>query len=469
MRRLLGLVPLLILLGMATHVCVQEGLHPGDDGYTALRVAENFRSGAGIGFNAGEKRDLVTSPLWLAMLSLLSFSSQADLGLLLLGLFLGTLTLLVMLIGSRDALVGTGAALFVALDGLYVSRIASGGCEPLVGLYLVCLVLILRLGKARGEAELSLALWAAAAGFVRYELLLVAFPVALGAALREPRRRLAWLPLVAAMLGASLFAGLHGFYFPERPAAWEPWPPTMQDVVDAAHVVLWLLLRRPLLVLGLALLVSEWVHGRLWLGRRVGLAWGLLALLAWSLFPAQGQDVERFVAPLLPLLAFLAVEAIWRRARTRPALVAALLLVLAQPNWTIPGRRTEPGVDAEYARLGRWLSTHAAPEITVGAARVGALGYQSGLRVEDARGRVSARVAAARRVASRANQDRDSAFQLVFKLEPDLIIVLPGDPVPSARTYVPADQSVPEAIRGPFRVYRWAGSSVWRREGSARG
>jgi hypothetical protein len=120
-------------------------------------------------------------------------------------------------------------------------------------------------------------------------------------------------------------------------------------------------------------------------------------------------------------------------------------------------------VDAAYARLGRWLATHATTETSVGAARVGALGYHSGLRVEDARGRVSARVAAARRVASQSDQDRQVAFQLVFKLEPDLVIVLPGDPVPSARTYVPADQSIPEVVRGPFRVYRWAGSSVWRR------
>jgi hypothetical protein len=109
------------------------------------------------------------------------------------------------------------------------------------------------------------------------------------------------------------------------------------------------------------------------------------------------------------------------------------------------------------------LSTHATTATSVGAARVGALGYHSGLRVEDAQGRVSARVAAARRVAAGTRLDRETAFQLVFKLEPDLIIVLPGDPVPSARTYVPADQAVPAAIRGSFRVYRWAGSSVWRR------
>jgi len=257
-------------------------------------------------------------------------------------------------------------------------------------------------------------------------------------------------------------------YFLDHPAFWEPWPPSWQNAFDAAHVVLWLLLRRPLLVLGLALLVSEWIHGRLWLGRRIGLAWGLLAFVSWSVLPARGDNVGRFVAPLLPLVTLLAVEALWRRARTRPAVVAALLLVLAQPSWTVPVRRVEPGVDAAYGRLGRWLSTHATNETSVGAARVGALGYHSGLRVEDAQGRVSARVAAARRVTSQTGLDREAAFQLVFKLEPDLIVVLPGDPVPSARTYVPADQAVPEVIRGPFRVYRWAGSSVWRSDSGSK-
>ncbi len=49
----------------------------------------------------------------------------------------------------------------------------------------------------------------------------------------------------------------------------------------------------------------------------------------------------------------------------------------------------------------------------------------------------------------------------MFRQEPDVVVVLPGDPVPSARTYVPNDDAVPESIRGPFRIYRWAGSPVW--------
>jgi hypothetical protein len=226
--------------------------------------------------------------------------------------------------------------------------------------------------------------------------------------------------------------------------------------------VLGLVLRRPLLLLGLAILIAEWMHGRLWLGRRLGLAWGLLALGLFATAPARGHDVERFLAPLLPLGYVLAVESVWRRTRTRPAVVAALLLLLAQPGWTAGGRTAAPEVDVAYERIGRWLGTHAKPETIVGAARVGALGYHSGLRVEDVQGRVSSRVASSRHPTVDTADDPDTAFGLVFELEPDLVVVLPGDPVPSARTYVPNDDALPAVIRGPFRVYRWAGSSVWQ-------
>ena len=71
--------------------------------------------------------------------------------------------------------------------------------------------------------------------------------------------------------------------------------------------------------------------------------------------PGRGGEVERLLAPVLPLGYLLAVEAVWRRTRTRPALVAALLLVLAQPGWTSGGRTAAPEVDVAYERIGRWL------------------------------------------------------------------------------------------------------------------
>jgi hypothetical protein len=222
-----------------------------------------------------------------------------------------------------------------------------------------------------------------------------------------------------------------------------------------------ILVRRPLLLLAIGILVSDWVAGRLWLGRRSGLAWGLTLLLLFALAPAAGKDLERQVMAILPLGYLLAVEAVWRNNRTRPALVAALLLLVAQPGWTELRRQADPETDATYARIGQWLQQQALPETVVGAERVGALGYFSRMRMEDVAGRVSPRVALARRLLADDVSGLPD-FQPMLHQEPDLVLVLPGNAVPSSRIYVPNDDAIPAAIRGPYRVYRWAGSSVWK-------
>lgn len=468
MRTLVGVIPVLIFLVLATIQCFHAGLQPDDSGFVALRVAENFRSGAGLVFNPGERRDLIDSPLWVAQLSMLSLSVHAPLLVQMYGLVLGILVLLLLLGSPRSRLVGAGAAAFVAVDGLFVSRATAGGSEPLVALHLTLLYPILRAARGRGAArrdtDVALAIWAALAGFVRYELIMLALPVALGSGLREPRRALAWLPMAAGSLGGVLCLGLRWSYFGSHPGYWEPWPPTGESVLTAAQALGTVTIRRPLLWIGGAVLVSEWLQGRLWLGRRIGLAWGLLALMLFSLVPARGTDVERHVAAALPLVTLLAVDAVWRHTRTRLALVAALLLVLAQPGWTAARRLANPRMDGAYVRIGQWLRTHALPGTVVGAQRVGALGYHSGMHMEDVAGRVSPRVARARRMLPpHTLHDETPAFLSMFRQEPDVVVVLPGDPIPSARTYVPNDDAVPEAIRGPFRIYRWAGSPVWRR------
>ncbi|MFQ5600860.1 MAG: hypothetical protein ACE5G2_09945, partial [Candidatus Krumholzibacteriia bacterium] len=164
MRTLLGIVPVALFLVLGTHVCFQAGLQPDDSGYVALRVAENFRSGQGLIFNAGERRDLIDSPLWVSMLSLLTFSASGPLLLQALGLLFGVLVLLLMLAGPRSPLVGAGAALFAGVDGLFVARATAGGSEPFAALYLLSLYPILRAARGRGrgpsDVDTTLAVWA---------------------------------------------------------------------------------------------------------------------------------------------------------------------------------------------------------------------------------------------------------------------------------------------------------------------
>jgi len=430
----------------------------------ALRVAENVRTGHGLIFNPGERRDLIDSPAWVAGLTLISISASAPVLVQIRGLLLAVSIVLLLLRIGRSTLLGVGAALFLALDGAFADGVTSGGSEALAALFLVLLVPILQLPRGRErftEADRLLSWWGFLASAVRYEYLIVALPVALGSAVREPRRLGAWLPLLATLCGAGVILGMRWSYFGSWPAYWQPWPPTRDSLFVAATHLGAMLVRRPLLLLALGILVSDWISGRLWLGRRSGLGWGLTGLLLFALAPAGGNDLERQVIAILPLGYLLAVEAVWFNNRTRPALVAALLLLVAQPGWTERRREADPETDATFARIGQWLQTQAVPETVVGAERVGALGYFSRLRMEDVSGRVSPRVAAARRLMG----DRDPGgndFQPMLHQEPDLVLVLPGNAVPSSRIYVPNDDAIPEAIRGPYRVYRWAGSPVWR-------
>jgi hypothetical protein len=234
--------------------------------------------------------------------------------------------------------------------------------------------------------------------------------------------------------------------------------PHADSIRTAGLQLVGILVRRPLLLLGIGIFVVDWIAGRLWLGRRSGLAWGLTALLGFSLLPAAGLDVPSHVAPLLPLAYVMSVETVWRLPRTRPGVVAALLLILAQPGWTSSQPTSAAEGDAAYARVGQWLRANALPGTVVGAERVGALGYFSHMKMEDVDGRISPRVAAARGGASDADSLR---FLPMLRQEPDLVFVLPGDPVPPASIYVPNDDAIPDVIRGPYRVYRWAGSPVW--------
>jgi hypothetical protein len=282
----------------------------------------------------------------------------------------------------------------------------------------------------------------------------------MGWAVTDWRRPRAWLPLGAALASALLCWGVRSHYFHAVPATWEPWPPSAASLEAGLRSLGDLVVRRPLVGIGLIVMLSTWVRGKFRIGRSTGFGWGLLVLAAFALLPGGGHDVERTVTILLAPAYLLAVESVWRGTRTRLGLVAALLLVGAQPARTWMARTTTPESRAGYAKLGEWLATHALPGTVVGARQVGALGYYSGLEMEDVLGQVSPRVAAARRATDGANAPHD--FAPMLRQEPDLVLTAPQEPVPSAILYVPNLDAVPNALRSDYGVYRWAGSPVWR-------
>jgi hypothetical protein len=472
-RPLFAIVPVALFVALATSVCIRSGVQLDDAGYVALRVADNLRTGHGIVFNPGERRDLVDSPLWLAALAVATVSPEAPLLVLVAGMLLGIAVLLVCLTAPRLIVAGACASLFLGLDGAFASSVVGGGSTLLAALYLVVFDRRLRAARGRDGVEPPhavrwLALWAAAAPLVRYELVAVSVLATLGWALTDWQRRKAWLPLAGAVGGAILCAVVRAAYFGGLPAYWEPWPPTAATVAAGGRSLGEFALRRPLLGIGVLVMLAAWARGGFRLGRTFGIPCGLAALAGLSLLPAAGGDVERSAVAMLPLAYVLSVQAVWRGTRTRLGLVAALLLVIAQPARTWTTRAVRPESRAAYAKLGQWLATHALPGTVVGARHVGALGYYSGLEVEDVLGQVSPRVAVARRTRqASARAGRDIAPML--RQEPDLVLTGVSDPVPSSVLYVPNLDAVPPALRGDYRVYRWAGSPVWRREVAAAG
>ena len=466
MRLLFAIIPIVLFLVLAVGHCVRSGIELDDAGYVVLRVADNLRSGHGMVFNPGERRDVTDSPLWIGALLPLSFTGDAPFWVVVCGLALGVAVLLAVLAGPRLPVAGACASLFLALDGLFAARSTAGTSAPLGALYVLVLYGLVRRWRGRSEAGLNepvLAAWLAVATLVRYELVLIAVPTALGWALAERRRARAWLPLAAAIAGAALCALVRWRYFGALPALWEPWPPTADSIRAGAATLAGLGLRRPLLALGALVLVSGLASGALRPSRATGLTVGFFALVFFAVLPAGGTDVLRHAPVLLPLAYVLAVEVVWRGTRTRFGLVAALLLVAAQPAWTWKAVVERDGSAAGYVRLGQWLQSRARDDTVVGAREVGALGYYSRLRMEDVGGQVSGRVAAQRRARPPApHQIAARDFVPMLSLEPDLVVVASGEPVPSNIVYVPNQDAVPPVLRGNYGVYRWAGSPVWR-------
>jgi hypothetical protein len=72
-------------------------------------------------------------------------------------------------------------------------------------------------------------------------------------------------------------------------------------------------------------------------------------------------------------------------------------------------------------------------------------------------------VAAARRALRPVNGAAAAHdFGPMLRQEPDLVLTIPREPVPSGILYVPDMDAVPLALRGDFSVYRWAANPVWR-------
>ena len=400
-----AVLALLVLAGVLGAALVHyDWQRVADDAFIAFRYARNLQAGLGLVWNAGERVEGFSSPLWL--------------GLLILGRLSGV---------PLPAWAGGLGVLFLALSLLLVWRVAarlSGAGLPAAAACAVAAALYpLQHWAASGlETTLFAALVTAAVwGLVAGQPLAGAGE----AGMRPGRASLPyWWYLVAAALGlarpegpvlAGLLVVLGGLAHGRAAWAWQ------RVAVAGAPVLAWLLFRRfyygdwlpnPYYAKATGELVPRMVRGLLyafwgitaWLAavlatrlagpfdRRVVAALGFLAAPLAMVIGAGGDWMwhGRLLAPVLPGLAAIAVAAVARaRAQQRAAalLACGLAFLPFAPSPSVlgaalGGRRIAAGsfqegtlAQASLAAAG-FVREHYPPDALVAVNHAGALPYQ---------------------------------------------------------------------------------------------
>lgn len=212
---------LIIFLLFAFGIVLLRTAWVGDDSYITMRTVDNFINGYGPTWNAGERVQTFTHPLWMFLLTIVyGVSRDAYLSLIGLSLFITLLTIFVFLVyESRDVYrVVIGWAILV-LSNAFMDYSTSGLENPASHM----IVLLFTLGYLKWRDQLShkqiltLALLASLLTLNRMDLLLLCLPALLDIALTtETVRRLR--PLIAGFTPFilwELFSIIYyGFPFP---------------------------------------------------------------------------------------------------------------------------------------------------------------------------------------------------------------------------------------------------------------
>jgi arabinofuranosyltransferase len=307
-----------------------------DDGFITMRTADNVLNGYGLVWNAGERVQTFTHPLWLAFCTM-AFALVGNAYFSLLVLCLVTTIAAVWLLVRLSATPWNLALCFTALlsSKAFLDFSTSGLENPLSNLLLIAFVWQWW-DASGGEQRLRrLALLAALATLNRQDLFLLVAPAVAAESLRVPGKAAVralvagWLPLVAweafslfyygtavpntahAKLTTALPLGFvleRGYDYVMRTALYDP--ATLPVVILATFSV------------ATARRRADWP-----------LLWGSVLYIAYAIGVGGDFMMGRFfVAPFIVSVAILA-RAEWARVR-RPALAAAagvILLGLAAP------------------------------------------------------------------------------------------------------------------------------------------
>ena len=399
-RLLAGLLLGLFVLAAALHAASFLGAGPCDDDFIVHRYARNWIDGLGLVFDAGEKVEGFTVPLWLFL------SAAAQLA----GLdpALASQALSILSAALAAACVGLAwsarfpdsrwplPALLVAAAPTFAWHAACGLGTTLMAALLAGWVLAWESSVRGRRGALAADLCLAAACLLRQECALFLLPYAWSELRRG--RRLAGLPALIALAGWTLFRlTYYGRWLPMTWSVKKLAP--LDDLGYGARYLLRSTWECGLPIFALAALWG-WLRARA-AGRATAQQSALL--LALTLHTAYvvwvGGDYmpwSRFFVPTLPLWIYTGCAALRFELRTLPAFGAVLALTACaapqwlQFGWTIDGRPQRFGEHAffeqRWAQLGRCFRERLPADACIAISPIGAFGFYSHLRIVDVLG-----------------------------------------------------------------------------------
>jgi hypothetical protein len=437
-----GFLVLLALALLAAHAFVFID-YTVDDAYISFRYARSIAEGLGPVYDAGERVEGFSNPLYTLLLApvarLLPGDDLLPLVARALGLLAALGTLLVLV--RAPAFFGPGAALALLLAATSTSFAlwAVGGLEtPLYALALVAAFVATVRRPERTGALATTGLLLAAVALSRPEGIVPAGALFLFRLLDPATRRhgrghvvvaLGFLVPVAGYLAFRLaFYGdwVPNTYYAKRLAFAEAWRKGSWYLVSFVHHNggKWLYLAAPLalldrerrrLVLGAMLLLASYIPYVVWAG-------------------GDWMDQHRFLAPVVPFIYLLVglgwgvlldgaagLLARWPGGIAAPAVrvlgVATLWLLLLRPTIDLTKEQVAHGgyVNAApyYVRVGRLIGHVADPDWSTATHDIGAVGWYGRTRMVDLLGLVDADLA-------KGTVDGDA---LIARERPDLVVL----------------------------------------------
>ncbi|MEM7308106.1 MAG: hypothetical protein AAF682_15615 [Planctomycetota bacterium] len=419
----------------ALHALTFLGAAPLDDEYILYRYAHNLLAGEGLVFNAGERVEGYTQPLWLLLLSAARALGLAPVAATrLLGIASAALAVYATAEAWRlrfpRARVPAPALLLAALPAFAFHAVAGLG-TPLLAALLACWAWAWARDEERGAPGLLPAALLGLAGLARPEAVVFLVPYL---AVEAQRGRLARaLPALVPLAGWTAFRV--AYYGRLLPITYHV--KKLPPLVDLGYGLDYLVratLECGVLVAALLALFAL-ARNPVSLGRALGTA-ALGAVLHVGYVLWVGGDYmpfARFSLPALPLLLIAACAGLRGRFLRRPAALRAFLIAaLLLPQWTQLGPRSEvfalhEANEERWIAVGQTLAERVAPGTSVAVSAVGAIGFHSELPIVDLLGMTNHAIAEAAPdlvIEIKGHHRHDADWVLAQR--PDLIVLGSG-------------------------------------------